>query len=716
MSTESLSRTQLAWQALQKRKLKVSPALKFYCHRYRKVPWFIICDETSGKYFRCTRETYLFLKLLNGKHDVATVYRVLSKQLQSNTPDCTDLLDILARLQGADLLLGWGEAELSERFSRDQQQKQAQRLQRWLRPLVMKIPLWDPDAFLHRYSTWVNGIFTPFGFFVWCVLVLLAALQGVGHWNALELHWQTRFMDAGNLALLLVLYPLVKCIHELGHGFATRRWGGEVHEMGIMLLVLMPLPYVDASSSHCFYHKRERMVVAAAGIMVELFIASIAMVFWLQLESGLAKDICFNLMVVCGVSTVLFNGNPLLRFDGYYLLMDAIEIPNLGSRSNQFFNYLFRRYVLRVQAAPSPVTADGEKIWFVLYGIASNLYRIYISIVIALFVASKYFVLGIILAVWAFVGQIIWPSLKGLIGHFVFAKQAGQQSRYLVFVGVALSLCAVLLFGIPFTYSVSAQGVVMLSGDAQVRAPTEGFQKNVLARSGDYVEPGQLVIQLENAELYSSRKLLLAQIDEIEIKRNQVMISDQAQSNIYLGSLQSKRAQLSELNKEIQSLQIVSAKSGVIFMNNEADWQGRWVDKGEVLAYVIDPDAVQATVVVAQQDIESVTENMARMEVRFHSAPDRVFSARLLNQVPMATNQLPSSVLGSQHGGAVLVDARDPEGVATIGNVFELNIEIGEWPDLTYLGARLNVRFIQSRQVLGLYVYRRMQQYLSQQY
>ena len=120
------------------------------------------------------------------------------------------------------------------------------------------------------------------------------------------------------------------------------------------------------------------MTVAAAGMAVELFVAALALFLWLNVESGRVSAIAYNVMLIGGVSTLLFNGNPLLRYDGYYVLADWIEIPNLAQRSTRYLGYLLQHYILGVDDAVSPVTAPGERAWFICYGIASFCYRLFI--------------------------------------------------------------------------------------------------------------------------------------------------------------------------------------------------------------------------------------------------------------------------------------------------------------------------------------------------
>ena len=144
--------------------------------------------------------------------------------------------------------------------------------------------------------------------------------------------------------------------------------------MGVMLLVFTPVPYVDATASTAFSDKYRRMVVAGAGIMVELLLAAVAMWAWAGLAPGLARDAAFDVMLIGAGSTLLFNGNPLLRFDGYHVLADAVEIPNLGIRSNRYLLYLGQRWLLGLRDVRSPVTTPGERPWLIVYGIASAIY------------------------------------------------------------------------------------------------------------------------------------------------------------------------------------------------------------------------------------------------------------------------------------------------------------------------------------------------------
>src|SRR5690606_4557892 len=185
-----------------------------------------------------------------------------------------------------------------------------------------------------------------------------------------------------------------------------------VHEMGVMLLVMMPAPYVDASSATSFSGKWRRIVVSGAGIMVGFGLAAAAMILWTQMEPGLARAAAFNVMLIGSISTLLFNGNPLLRYDAFYILSDWIEIPNLASRANRYVLYLIQHYLLGIESAENPVTAPGEARWFLFYAVASWIYRMFLTFAIALLVATKLFWVGTALAIFFLFSSLILPLIK----------------------------------------------------------------------------------------------------------------------------------------------------------------------------------------------------------------------------------------------------------------------------------------------------------------
>ncbi len=325
------------------------------------------------------------------------------------------------------------------------------------------------------------------------------------------------------LLLMWILYPLVKTVHELGHGMAVKAWGGEVRETGISLLLLVPVPFVDASAASAFPEKHRRALVGAAGIMVELFLAALALFVWLNVEDGLVREMCFVVMVIGGVSTVLFNGNPLLRFDGYYVLSDVLDVPNLGPRSNQYVGYLAQRYLLKVHDAASPVTAKGEPVLLFSYALLSFLYRWFVSILIVLWAGAYSFWLGLAAGIFIAVGMVIKP-LHNVVLFLRTAPQLarGRSRAYAIVGGIAVAT-VVALYVLPVPFSTMAQGVVWLPEKARVRAETGGFVEQVHAHDGQHVKPGDLLISLSDPDLVAHLAAVQARLSALDIEYNQVL-------------------------------------------------------------------------------------------------------------------------------------------------------------------------------------------------
>ena len=427
VAAESLTRDQQLWRALQGSHLRLADQVEFSEQIQRGQLWVVVHDPVRNLSYKTTPEIHQLLSALNGQ---LTLREILAHrpELAAIFADPSAALNTLAQLLEAGLLLGDFHYDYAEEIVKHRDKQRTLGRLRWQRPWMLKLPLFNPNApltWLYR-KTWF--IWTRAGLVVWLFTVLVAAILLLDHISHLQQFWSARFLDPVNLALLLVVYPCLKALHEIAHGLTTKKWGGQVYEVGLMFLVFMPVPYVDASASARFTGKYSRMLVAASGVMTELFCAAIALFIWLASDSVLVRDICMNVMIIGAISSVLFNGNPLLRFDGYYVLSDALEIPNLSTRANLYLKSRWQKMVLGVE--PIKLTlAPGEKKWLLLYGVLSGSYRLVLSFIIAFYIAGHYFFVGVLLGVWALILQMVLPLYKGLSGTFASAKTHGKQRR-----------------------------------------------------------------------------------------------------------------------------------------------------------------------------------------------------------------------------------------------------------------------------------------------
>ena len=703
----SFNEVEDVWQNIAGLRLRPGRMVHFYQHHYRGTPWLIIADHKTESYFRCSSDAEHFLALLDGSRSIE---QALDKARQSQSANLQqqDIILLLANLKSAGLL-----EDDTAQLSNDAELPPRPKKNRWQNPFALKFPLFDPDHMLQETAHLVRPLFSPVALFFWVGMVLAALATVSLKWQALAEHGAARFADPQNLWWFWLLYPLIKGIHEFGHAYATKRWGGAVHEMGIMLLVFFPIPYVDSSAAHRFSSKHRRMVVCAAGIMIEVFLASAALLVWANTDHGLVHDLAFDIVIIGGISTLLFNANPLLRFDGYYLLSELLEIPNLGTRSDQYLGFLFKHYLLGIPSLRSPVTAAGEVKWLVVYGICARIYRVFITLFIALWVAGKFLIIGVMLALWALVGQIIYPLARSFYRLIPVVLNAGRMPRFVVVVSILTIISLSSLF-IPVSYSTYTEGVVSLPEKAFIRAGTSGIVTQVLLTDGEPVDRGGAILQLENIGLEARQDTLLARLEETRARQQQAFLQDRSQADILKSKVSAIEADIKDVEEQLDSLKVVSATTGVLSLPLANDLLGRYLSKGDAIGYVAGPSRASALVVIPQLDIDAVRRELKSIEMKLSGRPAETFTGEFLRELPQGTDRLPNRMLGSSSGGQMAVDARDASGTQLLSNIFLVEIALPLGMPGNYLGQRIYVRFVHRDESLGNRLLRKFNQFLLQ--
>ena len=310
---------------------ELSPQLRrhteTFSQLYRGERWYVLRDLASGRHLRFNGQAYELIGRLDGECTVQEIWDQLLETQGDSALTQDEVIQILTQLFAIDALKSGLPADAKALFRRFQQEQRLRRQRAIMNPLSIRVPLLDPDRFLNRFLPWVDPLFSKAGIAAWLMVVGFAALLTLVNFQPLTSAVDLDIISPANLPLMALMYVIIKTLHEFAHAFTVKRWGGEVHEMGITLLVFVPIPYVDASAAWGFRDKHKRALVGAVGILSELFLAALALFIWLSVEPGLIKDAALNAFLIGTVSTILFNANPLLRFDGYYVLQDLIEIP-----------------------------------------------------------------------------------------------------------------------------------------------------------------------------------------------------------------------------------------------------------------------------------------------------------------------------------------------------------------------------------------------------
>jgi putative peptide zinc metalloprotease protein len=695
-----------SWYRVADLKPRLRDQAEIHRQRFRKQTWYILQDHQSGRFHRVSPAAHLLICLMNGRRTMREIWELAGERLGEDQPTQDETIKLLSQLHSSDLVHGDIPPDMGELEHRSARQQRQNIMQRVKNPMSLRFPLLDPDGFLDATLGLVRPIFTPLGFLVWVALTITAIVLAVVHWAELTENLGDRVLVAQNIALMAVVYPVVKAIHELGHAYAVKIWGGEVHEIGLMILVFMPVPYVDASASSAFRDKWRRAVVGGAGIMVEMLLASLALILWLNVEPGLVRALAFNVMLIAGVSTVLFNGNPLLRFDGYYVLSDIVEIPNLGTRANRYLFYLIQRYLFGIEDLDCPATARGERAWFVCYGIAAFFYRITIFVGISLFVGTKLLGVGVLLAIFAAINTFIMPLVKGV--KFV-ASDSRLKDRRRRAVGVCAAVSAVILIAVlvvPVPYATIAQGVVWAPERAALRASAEGLVTEVLSLPNSRVTAGKALIRAEDPELGGRIAVLEAQLRELRLRLDSIKLVDLIQAEMLRDQIVNAEAARDLLRERHKGLTLRANWDGRFIVPRAADLPGRYVNQGELLGYLVEDGDTVVRVVVPQADIDMVRHRTRKVEVRLSWSLKEILPATVKREVPSAVDDLPSMALSTQGGGDVAVDSSNPEAPRALERIFQFDLGLKHKIPENFIGGRVYVRFDHGNEAVASRMFR----------
>lgn len=673
-------------------------------------------DLASGRYYRFSPVAYQVIGLMDGRLTVQELWEKATVRFTDEAPTQGEMVNLLSQLHAADVLLCDVPPDTAELFRRHAKTDRSWWKTNLRSPLSLRFPLFKPEKFLARTAFLVRPLFSTYGALVWLAVVGAALVLAGLHWQDLTADVVDRVLSGKNLVILWLVFPCIKALHELGHGYAIKVLGGEVPEMGIMLLVLMPVPYVDASSSIAFREKWQRLLVGAAGMLVELFIASLALFLWLFLSPGFWRSICFNVIFIASVSTILFNGNPLLRYDGYYMLSDLLGILNLAQRGTNYLGYLFKRYAFGLKEEP-PYAGPGERFWFIFYAIASFVYRIFVYFAIITFIAGKFFIIGVLLAIWSIGGLVVVPVCKRI--HYVITSPALLEKRHRA-VGVSGGLILgvlVLLFLLPIPSSTRTEGVIWAPEESLVRAGTDGFVARVRTAPNTSVKTGDVLVECLDPQLVANVRGLEAQLQELEVQYHDVLFQlDSVKARVIKEEIDHIRGNLARARERQAALLIRSPGDGLFILPGAEDLPDRFLKQGDLVAYVLHKDRPTVRVVAAQSDIDLVHQRNREVKVRLASQVDRVIPAVIKREVPGGMERLPSTALGNEGGGEVPIDPRDKEGLKTFENLFQLDLELREPVDHFCIGGRAYVRFDHGYTPLGFQWYRKLRQLLLRRF
>jgi len=521
---------------------------------------YVAKDPVTLNYYRLGEVEYVVLKCFQDGMGVEQTIREVKKRTGFEIQPL-EVYKFANQLRSSNLLKSKGMEDV-RRLARNREKVRKGKLRQVLSNyLFLTIPIWDPDRVLNKLVPYFRWIMSRAFFFSWLALTAVALYIIVDNFSVLVAD-AFSLLSGWNLLILSIVIFSIKFIHEMGHALTCKYYGGEVHAIGPAFLVFQPCMFTDASDSWLFPSKWDRIQVTAAGIISEMMLASIASIVWISSDPGLLKQLAYTTMVTCSVSTILFNANPLLRFDGYYVLTDLVEIPNLRMKAEKHLGGLFDRYVLGIETEESP-TSEHERFVYVTYGSARFLYRMIIVVSIGLFLYSIFPPLGVFMWATSLYGMIlgpVWKRGKRLAQQY---RSGRVRTRYLLIMA-GLLLAAVSLWFIPINYTIQAPCVVAPPRLEVARTSVPGQIQSILVKPGDRVTAGQPLVQMVNPDLTFRARMLRARIAEMDARMARALVADPAAYENRKRDKKTYAEQLRKLEDDIARLTVRAPSDGVV--------------------------------------------------------------------------------------------------------------------------------------------------------
>ncbi|MCA9297909.1 MAG: PqqD family peptide modification chaperone [Phycisphaerales bacterium] len=701
------------WHRVRAMKPRLRPHVQITRQHYRGRRWHVVHDPASNQFYRLNPIAHEFVGMLDGSRTVEDTWKISLEKHGDEAPTQNEVIQLISQLYNANLLAVEASPETEQLLRRGRERLKQKIAQQAIGIMYFRIKLFNPDRYLSWLEPLLRPMIGPVGFLVWLAVCLVTLFQVVvPNFGTLTSNWEN-VLDPSNWGWMILVFIVTKAIHETGHGVICKRYGGQVPEFGLMLLVLFPAPYVDASSSWSMASKWRRIAVAAGGMLFELFVASIACWVWVFTRSDtgdqpLITQIAYNAIFTASVSTVLFNANPLMRFDGYYMLSDLLEVPNLMQRSMNQLKYFFQKHVYRMPNPTPPTTVPAETVILYIYGIGAMCYRIFLFFSITLYVMGKLFAIGLVLAVWTGAMWFILP-----VGKFVhwLGSSPNLVDRRARTIGltVAMIVVAFVLVGvIPVQDRRRATGVVESMVRSGIYFGEDAFVTEVHHRPGDLVHAGDPIVTCDSPELRAMAALASLQLEEAEIKAREAESSSAAEAKVAVQRVATLESQVQYYDQQLARLVVAAPHDGYLVGRDPEMLLGAFVRKGDPLLEVVDTSEIRVVALLEQHEAAwhfDIGRERYAVEMRRHAVVDEIIEGEVVEVVEAGQHELPHASLGFGGGGHIETDPRDESGMFARQPQFVMRIVPHLATSTPRPGERVALRFtLPSRPVMSQFL------------
>ncbi len=674
--------------------LRARPDLSARKHTYQGRGYWVVKEPLGLNYFRFQEEEYAILNMLDGKTSLQDIKDKFEKEFAPQKISFSDLQQFIGTLHRSGLVITTAMDQGRQLKSRRDERKWKEKVQLMSNVLAVRFKGFDPDRLLNALNPYTRWFFTGPAF----ILVLLLCAAAVTLVTVQNDVFRSRlpsfqeFFGPSNWLLLGCVLAFTKVLHEFGHGLSCKRYGGECHEMGVMFLVMTPCLYCNVSDSWMLPNKWHRAMIGAAGMYVEVFLASIATFIWWFSEPGLLNHLALQVMFVSSVSTVIFNGNPLLRYDGYYILSDIMEVPNMRQKASSVLHRFMSKYCLGMELPDDPFLPERNQFFFGLYTVASNIYRLVVTASIMLFLNQVFEpyglkVIGQMIALAGVYGLVVMPIYQLCKFLYVPGRMSQVKRKNVLITASAVAAVIAGIVYIPVPQWVKCPVEVQPSNAESVFVVVPGELDGMLVKPGQYVEQGTRLARVTNLDL-------LLELSEIENELERLQVLHEALNNQRLRAEQSSEIEQTyvEVQQQINSLEqqlekkrqqvalidVPAPINGTVFPVPDKkahsgddgrlpEWsgsifdvknQGAHLSTSDVVCQIGDANDMEAVLYIDQDQIELVIPEQ-EVEIKLDAYPGRTFKGRIAVMGSKEVAFIPPS-LSTQQGGD-LPSVTDPE-------------------------------------------------------
>ena len=647
----------------------VRPNLEISRHVFSGKPTYVVRDPVTAQTHRFSAQDY---QLFIAVDQTRTLRESIEQLIQKNRigpEQIDDFYRFVVHLHQMGLLT-LPLSDGSSLYNRYKQRMDAQKKGKFLKLLFMKVPLAKPDKWLGSTVHLVAPLFTKTALWIWLACVIACGAVLLIHWKEFVNPLGT-MLTLSNVPILWTLLVGLKTFHELGHAYACKRFGGTVPEMGAMIMMGTPCAYVDASSSWSFPNRWHRMIVALAGMYFESMLAMVALVFWLCTDTGQLHSAAQYAIVLSTVVTIGFNANPLMRYDGYFILCDLLNFPNLHRDAKASSSGFIKWVLYGIESKPVSENRSIQ-IAMTMFGLACMIYQVTVSIGIATLLTLSVPVFGPVIAFFVS-GMPVARTIKKWVLYVATSKEL-ETVRYRA-VGVAGGLTLAILIGvfaIPISGSVQSLGIVHRQEEQSVRASVSGFLVSATAENTDTVDANRILYRLENSELETQRCELQSLFFQLNIQLQSQLNIPGKQSEQTQLQLENTRKQLEHIESQIQQLNLSAKSAGEFIPSSDSPKLGKFIRQGESLGSICRGPWIVHVMLTADQwsSIESVRDKPVCITLVGNT--QCTLTGRIINGDIAGTKKIEEPALTHSGGGNIAVS---PDNVAG-ENFFDVVIQI----------------------------------------